>query len=72
MPRRAYLHEHRNDHQIRTTSHLMELGCINAVFDEEELLIKLNGIKEISFNNYALPKKLPQLLKSIQDFINNE
>lgn len=38
VPRRAELGEHRNDHQLATTQQLDELGLINVVNDEHDLV----------------------------------
>ena len=69
MPKRASLGEHRNEHQMATSRHLVELGRINVAFDEEELREKLEVIDTL------VPKELieefaaAELIDGLRGFI---
>src|SRR5690606_21176889 len=48
MPRRGDLRETRNDHQIATAKQLVDLGRVQAAYDEEQLTDLLNRIDELA------------------------
>jgi UDP-N-acetylglucosamine transferase subunit ALG13 len=46
MPRRGPLGETRNDHQLATARHLLELDRVHVAFDEHELAAALDRVKD--------------------------
>ena len=72
MPKLASLGEHRNEHQTATVRQMMNLGNVNAAFDEYELrywLEHLDGLKP--------PKRIGRyasegLLSGLRGFIHQE
>ncbi len=70
FPRRADLHEQRNDHQLAMAESFAKLGLIEVAFDEKSLLDKLDGIDRM-----PCPRKIEQyaseeLINTIRAFIN--
>lgn len=69
MPRRADLHEHRNDHQLATARYLAEKLGIKVAMDEASLRSKLDHAESVE----ALPRigaaASPMLLNTIGDFL---
>lgn len=69
MPRRAALHEHRNDHQLATAKWLRELTGIVVAEDTTELAEVL-GRADLTKPNQFRAEASPELLATIKEFIN--
>jgi UDP-N-acetylglucosamine transferase subunit ALG13 len=71
MPRRATLGEQRNEHQLATARHLMELGKVSVANDEDELLQWLDRIQALDAKAPISPYAQPALIHAIRDFIHD-
>lgn len=73
MPRKASLGEQRNDHQIATAKRFLEMKYVFVAFDEKELQERLNNLKDMNIKNFSKISSTasPELIKTIQDFIEN-
>jgi len=69
MPRRAALHEQRNDHQVATARKLEELGLANVAKDEGELIERLRNLDRLKVGNRAGTEELGRLLETIRRFL---
>ena len=69
MPRRASLGEHRNEHQLATATHLLELGKISVAFDETELFARLANLEAMGARDAIGPYASPQLITALRQFI---
>lgn len=69
MPRRAALGEQRNDHQLATARHLLELGKIHVALDEAELLQRLDHLSDLHRRNGTESGTTPMLTAALHDFI---
>ena len=69
MPRRASLGEQRNEHQLATAKHLLELGKITVAFDENDLSAKLDQLDALEAREPIGPYAAPALIRAIRDFI---
>lgn len=68
VPRLAFLHEHRNDHQMATAMQFDELGFVHVAYDKEqlrELMVQYDLAPLKHIGNTAAPS----LLNSIINFI---
>jgi UDP-N-acetylglucosamine transferase subunit ALG13 len=72
MPRRGDLAETRNDHQVATAKHFLELGCLAVAFDEKELFEKLDQLDELSSGPRIGSQASPELLMALRQFVNQE
>jgi UDP-N-acetylglucosamine transferase subunit ALG13 len=72
MPRRGFLGETRNDHQMATARQLLEMGKINAAFDEDELLGFLDRIEELTPKEAIQPYANSKLVRALNGFIHQK
>ena len=69
LPRRAALHEHRNDHQLATATWLEGKPGINVAMTEDDLITRLvNTPKSVDKQAFS-PYASPELLACVRDFI---
>lgn len=71
MPRRGGLGETRNDHQMATARHLLDMGKINVAFDDDELFGFLDRIEELTPKEAITPFANPELIRGLRDFIHS-
>jgi hypothetical protein len=71
MPRKASLHEHRNEHQMATAVHFREEGRINVAEDEMELLEKLSNLNQIRASGAISRFASPRLISVLREFVAN-
>ena len=69
MPRRASLGEQRNEHQLATARHLMQMGKVTVAFDEEELIERLGRLSELQARAPISAYAEPRLTATIRTFI---
>lgn len=69
MPRRASLHETRNDHQVATAEQFRRFSSVGVAFDEKELITGLKGIANLRGCQSIEPYASFELLKAIREFI---
>jgi UDP-N-acetylglucosamine transferase subunit ALG13 len=69
MPRRGYLGETRNDHQMATARCLLEGGRVNVAFDEEELYHHLDLLQDLEPMDKIAPFANLELTSKIHAFI---
>jgi UDP-N-acetylglucosamine transferase subunit ALG13 len=69
MPRRASLHETRNDHQVATAQSFGAQGRIIVASDEYELPRKLEYANSLGDANRITTHASPRLLATIRDFL---
>ena len=69
MPRRGHLGETRNDHQMATARHLLELGKVNVAFDEEELCACLDRLGSFQPKEAVSAYASPVLINALHGFI---
>lgn len=72
MPRRASLGEQRNEHQLATAQHLMEMGRVTVAADEQALRARLENLDQLMtpltlIGAYAEPR----LIQAIKTFIDS-
>lgn len=72
MPRRASLGEQRNEHQLATARHLMQLGKVTVAADEAELLHWLDRVQDLNAKAPISPYAQPALTDAIRAFIHND
>ena len=72
MPRRGVMGETRNDHQFDTASELRGIGGIDVVFDEIELLRKLEKIDDLKTAGSISKHAEESLMASIREFIHGQ
>lgn len=72
MPRRAALHEQRNDHQLATARRLGERGIVHVAQDEEELRMRLDRLAELAAHERIEPVAPPPLIERLRRFIGEE
>ena len=71
MPRRASLGEQRNEHQLATARHLMEMGKVTVAFDENELIQRLACLSELQARAPISAYAEPRLTAAIHAFIHH-
>jgi UDP-N-acetylglucosamine transferase subunit ALG13 len=71
MPRRAGLHEHRNDHQFATARRFKESGRILVAMDEQELDAELTRLDTIPTASQIGAYASPELLTTVRDFVSS-
>lgn len=69
LPRKAELHEHRNDHQIATARRFLDIDGIHVAMDEKELLDILQNLGSISAGCSVGPYASDSLINSVRAFI---
>lgn len=69
MPKMASLGEHRNEHQMATARHLLDLDKVNVAFDEEELEEVLRRLDDLAVRDEVGPYAEKALTDGIKDFI---
>lgn len=69
MPRRASLHETRNDHQVATTEQFRRFDSVAVALDEKELITRLDGIDNLRGRQAIESYASQELLGAIRDFI---
>ncbi len=71
MPRRAALHETRNDHQVATAERFAEQDNVLVALDEMELAGQLGRLDELSLDDLERisAKASPELLRAVKSFI---
>jgi UDP-N-acetylglucosamine transferase subunit ALG13 len=69
MPRRASLGEHRNDHQVATAKRFAEQGRIIVVFNDKELVDKLDQLQNFGDAAPLDVEASPHLIATIRTFI---
>jgi UDP-N-acetylglucosamine transferase subunit ALG13 len=72
MPRRASLHETRNDHQIATSEQFRCFDSVAVALDEEELMMQLSKIDGLRGRQAIQPHASYGLLEAIGRFVNND
>src|SRR5450432_3541007 len=72
MPRRFAFGEQRNDHQLATAKHLLELGKISVAFDETELLARLSNMDALGARAVIGPYASPELITALHQFIHSQ
>nr|WP_200354839.1 glycosyltransferase [Pelagicoccus mobilis] len=68
LPRHGSLGETRNDHQIATANHLLELGIIEVAFDETELKQKLEKLSKNASSSDIPQWASNELTKKLNSF----
>lgn len=68
LPRRAALHEHRNDHQVATTEHFRNGGPVRVAMDEHELVQELDRLNSASPLPPIAATASGQLLEALRAF----
>jgi len=69
VPRRAHLHETRNDHQVATARRLEDMGLVVHASDEKQLLEKLAEPNAIALRKNASAFASHSLLNAVRSFI---
>jgi UDP-N-acetylglucosamine transferase subunit ALG13 len=69
MPRRASLHETRNDHQVATAEHFRQFRSIAVAWDENDLLGHLERIDELDGLRAIGSHASVELLDAIRQFV---
>ncbi len=69
MPRRGYLGETRNDHQMATARELLAMGKVSVAFDEAELLERLDRLGELTPNEQISAFASEELVGALRGFI---
>jgi len=72
MPRRAALHEMRNDHQLATARRLGERGLVHVAMDEHELRQRLDALTQLGAAARISPVAPPPLIDRLRRFIGEE
>jgi len=71
MPRRAALHEQRNDHQLATAERMRERGLVHVAMDEDELARRLETIDRLSAPGRVDERPRRELLEAIRAFVSD-
>lgn len=72
LPRRAELHETRNDHQFATAKRFQAMKSISVAFDEDELALALPKLGALQAGDGISKYACPELLDAIRDFVNHD
>jgi UDP-N-acetylglucosamine transferase subunit ALG13 len=70
LPRRADLHETRNDHQIATARTLSEMGLVHAAYDTDELRRVLDHVEDLRPGRRLGDYASSELIEALRTFIN--
>lgn len=71
LPRRAALHEQRNDHQLATAERMRERGLVHVAMDEEDLARRLETIDGLSARGRVDEGPRRELLATIRSFVSD-
>lgn len=71
MPRKGSLGETRNDHQVATARHLLDMAKINVAFDDDELFAFLDRVDELTPKEPIPPFANQDLIKGLREFIHS-
>ncbi len=69
MPRRADLHETRNDHQLPTAKHFGERSNVDVAYAEPELSACLDRVESLTVDGRVGPTASPELVAAVRSFI---
>jgi UDP-N-acetylglucosamine transferase subunit ALG13 len=69
MPRRASLHETRNDHQVATVKQFSRFDSVAVALDETELFTRLDEIGNLRGQQLIEPFASRELVGAIREFI---
>ena len=69
MPKRASLGEQRNEHQLATARRMKSLGKVEVAFDEDELMVQLDRLDELSCAGPIEPHASGGLIEGLRTFI---
>jgi len=69
MPRRAAFHETRNDHQVATAERFKEMGRLAVAMDENELVVMLDRLSDLTAGESVSSCASPELIKALAAFI---
>ena len=69
MPRRASLHETRNDHQVATAEQFRRFASVAVAWDEAELLAGLESIDALAGRHAVGPHASRELVEAVRGFI---
>lgn len=69
MPRRAALHEQRNDHQLATARQLAERKLVHVAQDETELRARLDELPGLRAHEPIPPLAPPPLVEHLRGFL---
>lgn len=69
MPRRSNLRETRNDHQIATSEQFRRFDSVEVAWDENELVLKLDGIDNLRGSQSVGTYASSELVGAIRKFI---
>jgi UDP-N-acetylglucosamine transferase subunit ALG13 len=69
MPKRASLGEQRNEHQLATARHMMDMGCVNVAFDAKELREWLDRLDNLKRPRSIGDSASGSLVRKLRDFI---
>jgi UDP-N-acetylglucosamine transferase subunit ALG13 len=69
MPKRASLGEQRNEHQLATARHMMDMGCVNVAFDAMELREWLDRLDNLKRPRPIGVSASESLVQKLRDFI---
>lgn len=69
MPRQAAFGEQRNDHQLATARHLLQLGKIEVAFDDAELTARLDSLAAFASRGVIGPYASLSLTTALHQFI---
>lgn len=74
MPRKAYLNEHRNEHQLATARKFKDLGYVHVADDEKELKMIMESLRTTGIKSLhkTTENASSELIASIRRFINGE
>jgi UDP-N-acetylglucosamine transferase subunit ALG13 len=72
MPRRASLHETRNDHQVATSERFRCFDSVAVALDEEELMLHLSKIDGLRGRQAIQPYASHELLATLARFVNDD
>lgn len=74
MPRKAYLNEHRNEHQLATARKFKDMGYVYVAADENELKILMETLHTNGFKSLhrTADSASTELITSIRNFINDK
>ncbi len=69
MPRRAALHETRNDHQVATAQRFSEMGRLAVAMDEHELPEMLDHVSSLTAGGVISSSASPELIQALVSYI---
>ena len=72
MPRRAALHETRNDHQVATADRFKEMFSIAVAYDEHEMALRLDELDSLENVSGFRDSASDQLINCLREFFEDE